>query len=76
MSKSSVPVKQANAGMPSSTNSSRWSSPMTSARSASAALSAAASDSIAACTRWYLPSHTSGLSSSAMRGSAPARVSS
>jgi len=76
MSISSVPVKQAKAGMPSSRNSSRWSSPITSARSAPAAARAADSDPIAACARSYLPSQTSGFSSRAIPGSAAARVSS
>ena len=76
MSTSSAPVKQANAGMPSSTNSSRWSSPITRATSGPALASVADSDSIAACARWYLRSQTSGSSSLAIAGSAPASSSS
>ena len=76
MSTSSAPVKQAKAGMPSSMNSSRWSSPITRATSTPAPARVADSDSIATCARWYLRSQTSGSSSPAIPGSAPASSSS
>ena len=75
MSTSSGPVKKASAGIPSSRNSSRWSSPMTSATSGRALASAPDSDSIASWQRRYLRSQTSGASSFSSAGSASARSS-
>ena len=70
MSTSSGPVKQAKAGIPSSLNSSRWSSPITIAMSGRALASAVDSDSMASWQRRYLRSQTSGASCLSSAGSA------